>query len=210
MLQLLCLLAFGILGIQAASVAFPFDQCTTYNAGNISTILFCTGPNSIPNRYIVKFQDDATASQILTHLEKVNGTFPGSDCSLGDFSLESACGNCTNSVLGSPPGLDGGIVICSQCDESGITWQQTNRAQPSQCGFNYIYDSSVNSTFRGYSAALSTSSLKLVLQDPIVFSSGLSRLSGRLRLFRRIGLYRWLQIQFLLLDVDRGIMLNRI
>ena len=167
---ILSLLCVGLAMVNAASAPFPFDSCKTYVAGQFNaTVLFCSGPNSIPHRYIVKFHDTASDSQINDHLRMVNGTLPAGDCSLGNTTLSSICGNCTDSILGPPSDVAEDIVICARCgSERSMNLYASNRSKPSQCGFHYVYNTTFNSTFRGYAAALHSSALQLVLNDPIV------------------------------------------
>jgi prepilin-type processing-associated H-X9-DG protein len=196
-LQSLVLLAAALLGVQAGSRPFPFDACTTHDAGQ-SNVLFCDGPNSIPHRYIVKFKPDVTENQVLSHLEAINGTLPGSDCSLGEWSPSFT--NSTLDLLGRPR-PDDGPVICTRCGFGEFNWQSTDRSQPAKCGFTYIYDSEINGTsFTAYSAAISGATLSKVLADPIVQSLS-SKLIIRLKLSQLTGFCLQLLKLFLLLLV---------
>ena len=168
----------SIVGAQRREIPFPFHECIIHETDG-SSVLLCDGPDSIPNRYIVKFKETATFSQITTHLRNVNSTLPTTDCSFGDWlpplDNPDCKHNCTRNQFTKPASVSvdcgDGFVICNQCNYSEFNWYRSDRTQPSRCGFSYIYESETNSTsFRGYAAALSRSTLATVLNDPLVFN----------------------------------------
>lgn len=175
------LLGASLVAAQRREIPFPFEDCIINQADN-SSVLLCDGPDSIPHRYIVKFKQDATFSEIASHLQSVNSTLPGTDCSFGDWLpplVDPNCReNCTRDQLTAPASVsvDGGdgFVICEQCNYSDFNLFQSDRTQPSQCGFSYVFDSQTNSSnYRGYAGALDDNTLAIVLKDPIVFPSSI-------------------------------------
>ena len=174
--QVACLLTALLYGVDAGGSSFPYQDCTNNHGGDTS-VLYCGGPNSIPNRYIVKFMDSVSTSDIVTHLQSVNATIAGTDCSFGNGKAPPINPNCTRNCtypdLTSPQSQSfnggSGFAIGSACTYANYTWQRANRTRPAQCGFNYIFDTNANgTTFRAYAAALSPSSLSTVLKDPLV------------------------------------------
>lgn len=171
------LLGASLVAAQAREIPFPFQDCIIHQTDN-SSVLFCDGPDSIPHRYIVKFKQDATFSEIAYHLQSVNASFPGTDCSFGDWlpplDDPNCRENCTRDQFTSPASVSvnggDGFVICEQCNYSDLNLFQNDRTQPAQCGFSHIFDSQTNSSnYQGYAGALAESTLAIVLNDPIVF-----------------------------------------
>ena len=110
-----------------------------------SPILFCDGPENVPNRYIIKFKDTATEDEILSHLKIINGSFVGTDCSLGEWippCVDPTCGtNCIRvDVKGQAQGSEASaeqVVVCSNCSFTEFTWHRNIPHQPATCGFTY-------------------------------------------------------------------------
>ena len=189
------LLATSLVVAQRRSIPFPFQDCVIHQTDH-SSVLFCDGPDSVPHRYLVKFKPDATFSQIAAHLQSVNASLLGTDCSLGDWTpplLDPNCNgaNCTRFQFTSPATVTAaggdGFVICNNCNYSDFNFYQSDRTRPSQCGFSHIFEAETNSSsFRGYAAALSSNSLSIALSDPIVppSRSPLANCKGRVRLYR--------------------------
>lgn len=168
--QMLFKSLFFIAGIalRVHSKALPIttESCTTHDA-NGSPVIFCDGPNSIPNHYIVKFKSKASSSQILAHLQSTNDSFSNTGCDVGAFAAAS---------LPIPSQRqDAAVAQCVDCDYKHFNWKTTNAKKPGACGFNFIYETKFGgSPFTAYAAALSAEELAKVLSDPLVWGFLLS------------------------------------
>jgi len=159
---LLSLSAFILLG-HSKPQPLPEGTCKTHSD---SGSLFCDGPSSIPNRYVIKFKSSATQDQILTHLKSTNSSFKGADCGFGASAQSVAV------ALSSPEERNDAVAQCASgdCEFKKHYWKETGGSKnPGTCGFNYIYDSSIGGIqFSGYAAAMTSDALANVLADPIV------------------------------------------
>ena len=156
------LICFAAVAFCVDSKALPIttESCTTHDADG-SPVLFCDGPNSIPNHYIVKFKSDASSAQILGHLQSANNSFSNSGCDAGAFAASS---------LPIPSQRqDAAVAQCVDCDYKHFNWKATNAKKPGACGFNYIYETKFGGApFTAYAAALSPEELAKVLSDLLV------------------------------------------
>jgi hypothetical protein len=117
---------------------------------------------------IVKFKNgpDVTHNSIVSHLQSVNESFEGTNCSFGEWlppASDPGCeANCTRPNITGPDTVSvngDGFTICHDCNYSALNVVRSNRTQPARCGFSFLYDLQTNSSsFRGY-AALSAISL---------------------------------------------------
>jgi hypothetical protein len=159
-------LSFSALILLAHSKPQPLPKGTCVTRSD-SGSLFCDGPSSIPNRYVIKFKSSATQDQILTHLKSTNSSFKGADCGFGASAQSIAVS------LSSPEERSGAVAQCASgdCEFKKHYWKETEGSKdPGKCGFNYIYDSSIGGIqFTGYAAAMTADALANVLADPIVF-----------------------------------------
>ena len=185
LLSLILPLAFAIDDVYSKSVPFPWHGCKSHGSGD-DLVRFCDSPDSIPHRYIVKFKECATDKEILKHLDVINKSFPGTDCSFGNWrppphKRDCKGASCTYPNLTSPHSVSvrsGDGFVISTCKKlyQQCKLQRTDRTKPKKCGFTYIYDTRTNFTkFRAYAAALPQCSLDLVLQDGIVTHLYISR-----------------------------------
>jgi hypothetical protein len=147
---------------QSIGLPLPKGTCTTFLG---SDTLFCDGPSSIPNRYVIKFKPEATQDQILAHLKVTNSSFKASDCGFGASAASVAV------ALSSPGERNDEVAQClsGDCEFKKHYWRETDGTKPGRCGFNYIYDSVIGGeSFTGYAVAMSSDALTKVLADPIV------------------------------------------